>query len=156
MDERTGAINRRDDSSYDGRDNLPGEPGYSGGLPGEPGYSGGDSMLYRQPEDTYDTDTLEADTEEVSDDNTQAIREEIELTRADLADTINEIQERLNPQVIVEQAKESAKTTAEDAIDHAKQAVHDATIGKVENMVSNVSDSVQETGSGIMGLITNN
>src|SRR5215210_7559112 len=100
MDERTGALNRRDDSGFDGRDSLPGEAGYSSGLPGDPGYrgglpddpatAGGDSMLYQQADYAYD-DTLEAGTEVDSDDQTQAIREEIEQTRADLAGTINEI-----------------------------------------------------------------
>lgn len=50
------------------------------------------------------------------------------------------------------EAVDHAKQSATDAVDHAKQGVHDATIGKVEHMVSNVTD----TGSGIVDMIKAN
>ncbi len=156
MDERTSEVSRRHEAGYDERDRLPGEVGFT-----DP-----QTQMYREVDYSSDMAVVESTVDE-ADVQTQAIRLDIEQTRADLADTINELQERLNPQTIVEQAKDSAleliehakdtaKDTAEEAIDNAKQAVHDATIGKVEHMVSNVSDTVQETGSGIMGLIKNN
>lgn len=101
------------------------------------------------------------DTSDVSDDErvdaeTEAIREDIEQTRTEMARTVDEIQARLNPETIVEHVKEAAKETANNALDNVKQTVHDATIGKVENMVNNVSESARETSSGLMGIIKEN
>lgn len=113
---------------------------------------------------------------------TEAIRSDIEQTRSEMGQTINAIQEKLNPQQLMEQAKntaveaatevmdhakeavtetvdhvrDSAKDVAVDTVDHAKQTVRDATVGKVEHMVSNMSETAQETGSGIMGTIKSN
>jgi uncharacterized protein YprB with RNaseH-like and TPR domain len=50
------------------------------------------------------------------DENTEQLRAEIEDTRADMSQTINEIQERLSPEHLMGQVKET---------------VRDATIGKV-------------------------
>ncbi len=85
-----------------------------------------------------------------------AIRDDIEQTRAEMARTVDEIQARLTPQNIVEQVKETAKETASEAIDNVKQTVRDATVGRVENMVNSVSDSARETSSGLMGMIKEN
>jgi hypothetical protein len=60
-----------------------------------------------------------------SDDNPEQIRAEIEDTRAVMSQTINEIQERLSPEHLMDQAKE---------------AVRDATIGKVESVVATISE----------------
>lgn len=73
--------------------------------------------------------------------DTQAIREDIEQTRAEMSQTIDAIQERLNPQHVVEQVKDT---------------VREATVGKVEDMVSNVTDTARNTGSGIMDTIKSN
>jgi len=173
MDERTGEVSRdKDDPTYTNSDWRAGEANYYDieGLPRDPAEQGNNDSLVYPVSATSDLNATAVDyteSDDNTDDQTQAIRADIEQTRASLSDTINEIQERLNPQTIVEQAKDSAleliehakdsaKDTAEEAIDHAKQAVHDATIGKVEHMVSNVSDTVQETGSGLMGLIKSN
>jgi len=98
--------------------------------------------------------------EDIPDDSvdaeTEAIREDIEQTRAEMARTVDEIQARLTPENIVEHVKEAAKETASDAIDNVKQTVHDATVGKVENMVNSVSESARETSSGLMGIIKEN
>jgi ElaB/YqjD/DUF883 family membrane-anchored ribosome-binding protein len=64
-----------------------------------------------------------------SDDNTEQIRAEIEDTRADMSQTINEIQERLSPDHLLGQVKET---------------VRDATIGKVERVVSSVGETISE------------
>ncbi len=64
------------------------------------------------------------------DDNTEQIRAEIEDTRAEMSQTINEIQERLSPEHLMGQVKET---------------VREATIGKVEK----VMDRVGETISGV-------
>lgn len=89
-------------------------------------------------------------------DETLDIREDIEQTRADLSETINAIQERLNPQTLVEQAKDSVRETATDMVDHAKETVRDATIGKAEQMVSSAGETARGTGSSMMETIRQN
>jgi len=64
-----------------------------------------------------------------SDDNTEQLRAEIEDTRADMTQTINEIQERLSPEHLVGQVKET---------------VREATIGKVEKVMSSVGETITE------------
>ncbi len=63
------------------------------------------------------------------DDNTEQLRADIEDTRADMTQTINEIQERLSPEYLVDQVKET---------------VRDATIGKVERVVGQVGETLSE------------
>jgi len=98
---------------------------------------------------------------------TEAVREEIEQTRADMSSTIEAIQDRLDPEVLSEQAKETAhdvtdyaireakeaaREVAEHAIEQAREAVRDmtgqartalrgATIGKVETMAHTASET---------------
>lgn len=64
-----------------------------------------------------------------SDENPEQIRAEIEDTRAVMSQTINEIQERLSPDHLMGQVKET---------------VRDATIGKVERVVSSVGETISE------------
>ncbi len=64
-----------------------------------------------------------------SEENPEQIRAEIEDTRAVMSQTINEIQERLSPEHLMGQAKE---------------AVRDATIGKVESVVESVGETISE------------
>jgi ElaB/YqjD/DUF883 family membrane-anchored ribosome-binding protein len=117
-------------------------------------YSGAEqSELY---EDTFAASDSSSDADADTEAETEAIREDIEQTRANMARTVDEIQERLSPQNIMEQVKETASEKAGEAIENVKQTVHDATVGKVENMVNNVSDTARETGSGIMDLIKEN
>lgn len=59
-------------------------------------------------------------------DDPEQIRIQIEQTRGDMSETIDAIQERLNPRNLVEQAKDS---------------VREATVGKVKEMAHNVSDT---------------
>ena len=61
------------------------------------------------------------------DENTEQLRAEIEDTRADMTQTINEIQERLSP---------------ENLVDQAKEAVREATIGKVESALGQVGETL--------------
>lgn len=63
------------------------------------------------------------------DENTEQLRADIEDTRADMAQTINEIQERLSPENLVGQVKET---------------VREATIGKVERAMSSVGETLTE------------
>jgi ElaB/YqjD/DUF883 family membrane-anchored ribosome-binding protein len=64
-----------------------------------------------------------------SDANTEQLRADIEDTRADMSQTINEIQERLSPEHLVGQVKET---------------VREATIGKVEKVMSSVGETISE------------
>jgi len=59
-------------------------------------------------------------------DTTDAIRQDIEQTRAQMSGTIDEITERLNPKRLMDEAKET---------------VRDATVGKVTGMMNNASRS---------------
>lgn len=64
---------------------------------------------------------------EVYDENTEQLRADIEDTRADMSQTLNEIQERLSP---------------ENLMDQAKEAVREATIGKVERVMGQVGETL--------------
>jgi ElaB/YqjD/DUF883 family membrane-anchored ribosome-binding protein len=72
------------------------------------------------------------------------IRSDIEHTRADLSETINALQEKLDPTRIAEQVKDQVREKATEAYDTAKHAVKEATIGKAEKIVSNVSETVTD------------
>jgi len=58
--------------------------------------------------------------------------------------TIDQITERLNPQVLADQTKEVVQEAAREKVEQAKGAVREATIGKVEGAVSSVTGKVQE------------
>jgi ElaB/YqjD/DUF883 family membrane-anchored ribosome-binding protein len=76
-------------------------------------------------DEATDQITAAADSEE----NPEQIRAEIEDTRAVMSQTINEIQERLSPDHLMGQVKET---------------VRDATIGKVERVVDRVGETISE------------
>src|SRR5688572_32709939 len=61
------------------------------------------------------------------DDETDRIKADIEETRAELGQTLNEIQERLSPEHLMGQVKET---------------VREATIGKVERVMDKVNEKI--------------
>src|SRR5687768_14943527 len=65
-------------------------------------------------------------------DDPDQIEQEIEQTRSEMSGTIDEIQERLNPERLKEQAKEAA---------------HDATIGRVVDAKDQAVEKVQDLAS---------
>ncbi len=65
---------------------------------------------------------------EDNNDDTEQIRAEIEDTRAEMSQTINEIQERLSPEHLVGQVKET---------------VREATLGKVERVMETISEATE-------------
>jgi len=81
----------------------------------------------------------EADAPEVAE-----LRSGIEQTRADLSSTIDALQDKLDPSRIAEQVKEQIREKAAEVIDTAKTTVREATIGKAEKLMSNVSDTVSD------------
>jgi ABC-type transporter Mla subunit MlaD len=121
----------------------------------------------------------------VSSDDPAVIRHEMDRTRAEMSQTIDAIQDRLEPAVlkehaidvlkeageqargiireartqagdVVHDATEQAKQVVQEATTQTKQAVHDATVGKAEKLINNASESARETGSSIWDTIRNN
>lgn len=62
----------------------------------------------------------------VTSDDPEEIREQIERTREDMSHTLNELQERLSPQHLAQQAKDS---------------VREATVGRVQNLMESAGDT---------------
>lgn len=76
--------------------------------------------------DTTATESIaSASTDDDFEDDAEHIRAEIEDTRADMSQTINEIQERLSPEHLMGQVKET---------------VREATIGKVERVMETIGE----------------
>jgi gas vesicle protein len=112
----------------------------------------------------------------------EAAREDIERTRADMTSTIDAIQDRLDPEVLSEQAKDTAhdvtdyaireaKEAAREITDHAvvqaraavqditgqaRAALREATIGKVETMARTASDTAGGWRESVMDTIKAN
>jgi len=82
----------------------------------------------------------------------QQLRASIEHTRADMSETIDELQERLNPANV----KEMMKERLVEKVQLAKDTIMDATLGKVEDMAERMSDTVYETRRGIMEVVKAN
>ncbi len=72
------------------------------------------------------------------------IRSGIEKTRANLSDTIDALQDKLDPTRIAEQVKDQIREKATEAFDTAKHAVKEATIGKAGKIMSSVSETVTD------------
>jgi ElaB/YqjD/DUF883 family membrane-anchored ribosome-binding protein len=83
---------------------------------------------------------------------TEQICEEIEETRAEMSETLAAIQERLSPSYIKEQVKEQAR----DQIQELKQAVRDATVGKVEHMLDRANDVASDSGRTMIATVKAN
>src|SRR5215211_534518 len=59
--------------------------------------------------------------------STAAAREDIELTRREMTSTIDAIQDRLDPEVLSEQAKDTAHDVTDYAVREAKEAAREIT-----------------------------
>ena len=101
-----------------------------------------DAVMARRvaPADDYDTDAYDTDTTDDESDP-DAIRDDILHTRSQMSDTIDAIQEKLSPQRIANQVTDTVK---------------DATIGRAQDMVSNVSDSAKGFGATLIETIREN
>ena len=73
--------------------------------------------------------------------NPAAIRAEIEDTRARMSDTLDELGERLNPQVVKERVKDS---------------IREATLGRVEDMARKTKERLDDTSLTLMETIREN
>lgn len=112
-------------------------------------------------DDQYDASAFDRDTsvdrdidaaDDMDAEEVAEIRENIEQTRADMSETINAIQERLNPEHLKEQVIEGVK----EQFQEAKDTVRQATIGKVEDMVQSASNTVYETRRTVVQTIKEN
>lgn len=72
----------------------------------------------------------------------EEIEARITQTRSELSDTINALQEKLNPERLKEQVTEQVKEQVHDHIQSAKDTVREATIGKAEQIMHNASDTI--------------
>jgi len=113
-----------------------------------------DDVMARHPDADDDVDVLVDDAAdndvttayEAADDtdDVEATRAQIEQTRAEMSETIDAIKEKLNPEVLVQQAKDS---------------VREATIGRAQEAVSNAVDTarvaVQSVGDRARGASAN-
>jgi hypothetical protein len=82
-----------------------------------------------------------SDTSDDTGDDTHEIRQNIEQTRAQMSSTIDAIQERLSPQNLVQQAKDS---------------VREATIGRAQDVMSDMGDTAKNAGYSILDTIREN
>jgi Protein of unknown function (DUF3618) len=95
------------------------------GDPSAPGTSGASGGGADDPEEAQET---------------AVVREEIEQTRAEMSETIDAIQSRLDPEVLTEQAKDTAQEVADRAIQQAKEAVQEV----AERAIPQAKEAVQE------------
>lgn len=72
---------------------------------------------------------------------TAEIRAQIEQTRSEMSETIDAIQDKLSPETLKEQAQ---------------QMVHEATVGRAQEMVNNVGDTAKGFGSNMLDTIKEN
>lgn len=108
------------------------------------GAGSGEVNDYRpEPEmrDAVDEARREALEQAQEDQNPEAIRREIEVTRADLTETVDAIQQKLNPQRIREEAVST---------------VREATVGRVEDMADEAKWKVKGAGNTVLDTIKRN
>ena len=89
---------------------------------------------------------LEGDGAAPSDTNldVETVRAQIEQTRAEMSGTIDALTEKLNPQRLADQARDTVQDAVHERLDQAKDTVRQATIGKVEDAVSTATEKVQD------------
>jgi hypothetical protein len=104
-------------------------------------------------------DADEMETRDTGSDDIQAQRAEIDRTRTDMAGTLDAIKDKLEPGLLMDQAKEHVTATASEVLQHAKETVHDvtsdvvsqakdiprATVDAAKHAVSGAVESARET-----------
>jgi ElaB/YqjD/DUF883 family membrane-anchored ribosome-binding protein len=106
--------------------------------------------IRRRQQDVSPVDRDAAAYQEESDPD--AIRSDIEQTRAEMTETIDAIQERFDPQHLKEQAKEQVREQAQEA----KVMIRDATVGRAERMLSSARESAKGGSSSMLETIKEN
>ena len=77
-------------------------------------------------------------------DEVEVTRVEIERTRADMSETVDAIQRRLNPETLKEQARDRLHEVTEDLKDQAKDRAHEATVGRARDAGSGITETIRE------------
>jgi len=146
---------------------LTGAGAYPAGLATGQPYSEGNPEFYSEELATGATySDLDNDTDtppEEDDEEIQKSKAQIEDTRSQLSSTIDAIQEKLSPENLAQQAKDTvreatigkAQDMVSNATDTAKEAVSNAGDTAME-AVSNAGDTVKGMGSGIFETIRQN
>src|ERR1051326_9076146 len=80
------------------------------------------------------------DSDEELEESTAMAREDIEFTRAEMSTTIDAIQDRLDPEVLSEQAKDTAHDVTDYAIREAKEAAREIT----DHAIAQAREAVQD------------
>ena len=84
------------------------------------------------------------------------LREDIAQTRTEMSGTIDAIQERLEPQRLVGEAKDAAREAVQGMVQETTGAVREATIGKAGQMAGDVTETARGASSTIMDTIRDN
>ncbi len=82
--------------------------------------------------------------EDETSEETEQIREQIVETRSNLGETINAIQEKLSFSNLSGQVKDEVSEHINSALKTAKDSVYDATLGKVETVMSYINKGMKE------------
>jgi ElaB/YqjD/DUF883 family membrane-anchored ribosome-binding protein len=109
---------------------------------------------------TYDDDSrIASASSDDYDENTEHLRAEIEDTRAEMSQTINEIQERLSPENVMDQVKEKVREATVGKVERVMNRVGE-TIGEVaepaREVLSSAGSTIKETGKSAAGVINRN
>ena len=113
---------------------------------------------------TADLEThMQGDAGENEIEETDQIREQIEETRSQMGETIDAIQERLSPdrvgeqvERVADQVKVQIRESVQELSAQAKEAIREATVGRVEHMIGDARESVDDLRYGIMDRVRAN
>jgi ElaB/YqjD/DUF883 family membrane-anchored ribosome-binding protein len=72
----------------------------------------------------------------------EQIRANIEQTRTEMSDTINAIQEKLDPGHLVEKVKDQVRDQVHEQVEAVKDTVREATVGRAEHMIHSASETI--------------
>ncbi len=85
-------------------------------------------------------------------------RTQIEQTRADMSETLDAIKEKLNPQALMSQAKDTVTSVTSDAMQQAKDTVQEVVAGVTEQARSTIhdvaGDVVEQTKTTVHAVVT--
>jgi ElaB/YqjD/DUF883 family membrane-anchored ribosome-binding protein len=101
-----------------------------------------------QDHDTY----IASGSSDEYDENTEQIRAEIEDTRAEMSQTINEIQERLSPEHLMGQVKETVREATLGKVERAMEKVGETLGGVAEpamEVMGRAGNTIKETGRSV-------
>lgn len=106
--------------------------------------------------DRETTNTDSTDQNNIMNDEVQIehLKADIEQTRNRMADTIDELQKRLDPQKIIDEAKETIQVATVNKVKEVVSKVEDATVGKAKEVVSDVEHAVGDVGDKVSNTVS--